>query len=179
VLNDAEVRYVWFNKVVSQDKESLRFDHWAAVKVRESSFVEEQWESDAILLDSLDDVTIDRDGNVVGKTLGPVTGKRASYLAPGDPLGKPYTETRNQNTRVTVVEDNGGRQRVVGDQVISGSQANGGLPDSDRVRSVIDRINQNLRSSPGATGTSAGGISTLSGPASSSGTPAAATSTSP
>lgn len=74
-----EHAFLWFSKTLSDDKESMRWDHWATIRVRDAGFVEEQWMSDAIYLNSLDDYVIDGDGNITGRPMG------AGAFAPPQP----------------------------------------------------------------------------------------------
>ena len=155
-LNESEVVYRWDNSIVSGDGESLRFDHWVAVKVRESYFIQEQWQSDAIYLNSLDDVTIDANGEIVGKRMGKVDNPLSADASSGEVA--PWAANANRAARVTVVEADGQRPpRTVSDQVVPGSQLNAGAPDSQRLQSILDRINTSSANAAPAAGTPSAG----------------------
>jgi len=115
VVTMPEHAFIWFSATLSEDKESLRWDHWATVRVREAGFVEEQWMSDAIYLNSLDDYQLDSEGNVVGRTMGPAAalpnpirhGDTGAWIPATDP---------GQQQRVTVLEVQGNQiPRLVND----------------------------------------------------------------
>ena len=146
VLNDAEVAYGWFPDRVSDDGEALRWGHWVAIKVRESSFVQEDLNADAIFLEDLGDVFIDDQGQVRGRVLGAQ-----------EPLSGPSAQRRNAHqrpwqpgsgrapVRVTVVEDagTGASPRGVGESLVNPA-ARSGASGSD-VNALIQQVQQNLQ----------------------------------
>lgn len=144
VLRDAVVKYLWVPKQFSGDGESMEFGHWVAIKVRESSFVEEDHINDALFLDSLEEVEITKDGRFIGRALG----KPARQERPAsDRLGQPWVPAPQQSgPRVTVVVDDGQTSpRVVRDGNVPRQPGTG--TDRERWDNYVQDIQARLRAS--------------------------------
>lgn len=145
VLDDAQIAFCWFKRRESLDGESLRWDHWVAVKVREASFSATNLDNDAMYLDSLDDVVIDKDGQVHGRILGNVTRPSGTPVNASVSSG-PWVKPGSGTTQVTVVEDDGRQPpRVVGSTNVPNNGVGGGAADQARVQNMIEQVQSSLR----------------------------------
>jgi hypothetical protein len=153
-MNDPELAYIWFDERISKDGESLRFGHWAAVKVRESSFLQEDLQSDAMYLNGLDEIEIGPDGQIHGKVIG-----RVAPVANTDRATNPAGpwNTNGKDTKMTVVLDDGaGPPRIVGDGVIQNNGA--GALDPARMRDMVNNLQNRIGAQNGQGNPTSAGV---------------------